>query len=136
MVLAYWLIGRELVQEIQGGKERADYGRHVLADLSRKLAERYGAGFSETSLRYFRAFHLAYANRVMGIQRPVGAQSSREGIQHPLGAESLPPSLICYPAGSESLSGFSPQLSWSHYRALMRVEKPAATARRRKTGCS
>jgi len=43
-----------------------------------------------------------------------------------MGAESLPPSLICYPAGSESLFGFSPQLSWSHYRALMRVEKPEA----------
>ena len=156
MVLAYWLIGREIAQEIQGGKKRADYGRQVLADLSRKLAERYGAGFSETSLRYFRSFHLAYANRFMGIQRPVGAESSREGIQHPLGAElavpeqgrtprdlsnapdptsaiqhtmcaeSLPPSLICYPAGSESLFGFAPQLSWSHYRALMRVEKPEA----------
>jgi predicted nuclease of restriction endonuclease-like (RecB) superfamily len=30
------------------------------------------------------------------------------------------------PSGSESLHGFSPQLSWSHYRALMRVEDPAA----------
>ena len=156
MVLAYWLIGREIAQEIQGGKKRADYGRQVLADLSRKLAERYGAGFSETSLRYFRSFHLAYANRFMGIQRTMCAESSRDGIQHPLGAElavpeqgrtprdlwnapdptsaiqhtmcaeSLPPSLICYPAGSESLFGFAPQLSWSHYRALMRVEKPEA----------
>ena len=39
MVLAYWLIGREIAQEIQGGKKRADYGRQVLADLSRKLAK-------------------------------------------------------------------------------------------------
>ena len=156
MVLAYWLIGREIAQEIQGGKKRADYGRQVLADLSMKLTERYGAGFSETSLRYFRSFHLAYANRFMGIQRPVGAESSREriqrtmcaelavpeqgrtprdlwnapdptsAIQHTTCAESLPPSLICYPAGSESLFGFAPQLSWSHYRALMRVAKPEA----------
>jgi predicted nuclease of restriction endonuclease-like (RecB) superfamily len=27
-----------------------------------------------------------------------------------------------HPAGSQSLQGFSPQLSWSHYRALMRVD--------------
>lgn len=31
-----------------------------------------------------------------------------------------------YPAGSKSAAGFSPQLSWSHYRALIRVEKPEA----------
>lgn len=142
MVLAYWLIGREIVQEIQGGKERAAYGEQVLRELSRKLMERYGNGFSETSLRYFRAFHLAYTNRCMplrhplgaevsasddgsDIQRPAGAKSSREGIQRPLGAELALPE-AGRPAGSESLVGFSPQLSWSHYRALMRVEKPSA----------
>ena len=27
MVLAYWLIGREIVQELQGGEERAAYGK-------------------------------------------------------------------------------------------------------------
>jgi len=31
-----------------------------------------------------------------------------------------------YPAGSECLDGFSPQLSWSHYRALMRVNNENA----------
>ena len=128
MVLAYWLIGREIVQEIQGGKGRAAYGEQVLRGLSRKLMERYGDGFSETSLRYYRAFHLAYANRCMAIQRPAGAKSSREGIQRPLGAElvrGMPPPMQD-PAGGESLVGFSPQLSWSHYRALMRVEKSEA----------
>ena len=29
-VLAYWLIGREIVEELQGGKERAAYGQQVL----------------------------------------------------------------------------------------------------------
>jgi hypothetical protein len=27
MVLAYWLIGREIVEEIQGGEERVEYGK-------------------------------------------------------------------------------------------------------------
>ncbi len=142
MVLAYWLIGREIVQEIQGGKGRAAYGEQVLRELSRKLMERYGDGFSETSLRYFRAFHLAYTNRCIAIrhpagaelpasadrsdiQRPAGAKTSRERIQRPLGAELALPE-EGRPASSESLVGFSPQLSWSHYRALMRVEKSAA----------
>jgi len=33
-----------------------------------------------------------------------------------------------YPAGRESSPGFSPQLSWSHYRALMRVTDEEARA--------
>jgi predicted nuclease of restriction endonuclease-like (RecB) superfamily len=33
---------------------------------------------------------------------------------------------IQYPMGSELLLGFSAQLSWSHYRALMRVEDKGA----------
>lgn len=129
MVLAYWLIGREIVQEIQRSKGRVAYGRQVLADLARKLTARYGEGFSETSLRYFRAFYLSYAERSMEIRHPAGDEllpgSGDSAIQRPSGAESLAPAK-CYPAGSKSLTGFSPQLSWSHYRALMRVEKPAA----------
>lgn len=31
-----------------------------------------------------------------------------------------------YPPGSESPSGFRPDLGWSHYRALMRVENNPA----------
>lgn len=136
MVLAYWLIGREVVQGIQGGKGRAAYGEAVLADLSQKLTVRYGAGFSETTLQYFRKFYQVYADRRPQIPRPTGVESARldaaPGISRPLGVESVstPPSTailpIRRPAGDESLSGFSPQLSWSHYRALMRVEKPAA----------
>jgi hypothetical protein len=166
MVLAYWMIGREIVQEIQGGEQRAAYGKAVLADLSRKLAARYGGGFSETTLQYFRKFYQIYADRSPQIPRPTGVDSALldaaptisrplgvesfsmppataapaighpagdelnvadplAAIQRPMGAELLAPAK-CYPAGSKSLAGFSPQLSWSHYRALMRVEKPAA----------
>ena len=72
MVLAYWMIGREIVQEIQGGKGRAAYGKQVLADLSRKLKERYGDGFSETNLKHFRTFYLAYSDRMASIRHPPG----------------------------------------------------------------
>jgi len=33
---------------------------------------------------------------------------------------------IRYPMGSELNTGFNPQLSWSHYRALIRVKKDDA----------
>ena len=147
MVLAYWLIGREIVQEIQGGKGRAAYGEQVLDELSQNLCARYVEGFSKTSLKYFRTFYLAYADRGPQKGRTTGdlfaappspapkgrtacdlltAPDPKSVMQRTPGAELLPPAPICHPPGSEALSGFSPQLSWSHYRALMRVEKVEA----------
>lgn len=141
MVIAYWLIGREIVQEVQGGAERAEYGKQVIEDLSTRLTTRYGQGFSPTTLLYFRKFYLTYPERCAEIPRPVGAESVAplfgQDISRPLGAESssgeIPSPLggelaakKRYPAGSELPQGFSPQLSWSHYRALMRVEKAEA----------
>ncbi len=142
MVLAYWLIGREIVVEIQSGKGRAKYGEKVIEDLSVRLTERYGAGFSEQSLQNFRRFYLIYAERV-AISSPLGRKSgagdsersiSRPGgvkcvegvaIPSPAGRE-LTHSKKSYPMGDEFHQGFSPQLSWSHYRALMRVESHEA----------
>lgn len=37
MVLAYWLIGREIVQDLQAGEARAAYGEKVIEDLSARL---------------------------------------------------------------------------------------------------
>jgi len=111
MVLAYWLIGREIVQQVQGGAKRAEYGKQIMSDLSVKLAQRYGSGFSVPNLQNFRKFYLAYSARVLcaaNNQYPVGTKSVQEKIQ--------------YPAGSELPNDFAPQLSWSHYRAVMRVD--------------
>ena len=111
MVLAYWLIGREIVQELQGGEKRAEYGKKVVEDLSARLTVLYGQGFSEENLQLFRRFYSVYCERVT-IPYPAGTKSSVAQIS--------------YPAGTESLRGFSPQLTWSHYRALMRVENVEA----------
>lgn len=142
MVLAYWLIGREIVEEVQRGEGRAKYGEKVIDDLATRLTGRYGSGFSPTTLQYFRKFYLAYPGRCSAIPRPMGVESaadhSRQDISRPAGGESLPPLIPApagreltppkksYPVGSESMRGFSPQLSWSHYRALMRVENVEA----------
>ena len=107
MVWAYWLIGREIVQALQGGDERAAYGQQVLSEVSRQLTQRYGKGFSLANLQNFRKFYLAYSARAV----PAAP------IQYPVGREL---------AGSESVQGFSPQLTWSHYRALMRVDNVQA----------
>ena len=44
MVSAYWLIGREIVEEIQDGTKRAGYGRQVISALSIQLTARNGRG--------------------------------------------------------------------------------------------
>lgn len=114
IVAAYWHIGREIFEAFQAGEERARYGQKMLAQLSEKLQQHYGKGFSTTNLKYFRSFYLAYPDRLV----PMG---------HPPGDE-LTPQRISHPAGDlfESGKGFHPNLSWSHYRALMRVENEKA----------
>src|SRR5690554_2472151 len=110
MVTAYWLIGREIVEAVQGGEERAEYGKQVLESLSARLTERYGKGFSVTNLKYFRIFYQAYPDRLAGIRHPTGYELSVEGLPSPSGKE-LAASEIRYPTGSELAGGFSPQLS-------------------------
>ncbi len=46
MVVAYWLIGREIVMELQRGQERAGYGEDLIRALAERLTERYGSGYS------------------------------------------------------------------------------------------
>jgi hypothetical protein len=146
------------VEALQGGEERAEYGGEVIANLSARLTERYGKGFSVTTLQYFRKFYMAYPERCSAIPRPMGVESGGEqsgvansrpagvefeqdrAIAHLSGGElaegnkpspsgrELVATAICHPAGDELESGFSPLLSWSHYRALMRVEDVAARA--------
>jgi predicted nuclease of restriction endonuclease-like (RecB) superfamily len=127
MVLAYWLIGREIVQDLQGGDERAKYGKAVLADLSRRLTIRYGEGYSTTNLKYFRIFYQAFGDRGLGIRHPVGDEFGQPANVRP-GATSRKPRFR-HPLGDELKTApplFHPSLSWSHYRAISRVEKPEA----------
>ena len=60
MVNAYWQIGKRIVEEEQQGKERADYGRQLLKQLSAALTEEFGKGFSVQNLYSFRLFYLTF----------------------------------------------------------------------------
>jgi len=134
MVLAYWLIGREIVQEFQAGEERAEYGKQVIENLAKQLTSRYGKGFSAPTLWKFRQFYQAYSSREPAILSQAGREfsttpkrldSGRGAILSPSGIESTT-SEKGYPSGTEFKGDFSPALSWSHYRALMRVANPEA----------
>lgn len=60
MLNTYWQIGQRIVEEEQGGAERADYGKQLLKQLSAALTEEFGKGFSVQNLYYFRQFYLTF----------------------------------------------------------------------------
>jgi predicted nuclease of restriction endonuclease-like (RecB) superfamily len=86
MVEAYWSIGSLIVEEEQRGKRRAEYGKHLIKELSIKLTKDFGKGFTRTNLWYMRQFYSLFPN----------------------------------------LHALRGELSWTHYRLLLKVEKEKA----------
>lgn len=125
-VLENWLIGREIVLELQNGEERAEYGKQVIDNLSERLTERYGKGFSIVSLKNFRQFYITFSDREVRKSSPVGSQLKYlHGIDPNTRKTNFDSKQLAqYPVGIKS--AFSPRLSWSHYRALVRVKDKKA----------
>lgn len=69
MVLSYWNIGRLIVEDEQQGKQRAEYGKAVLKELSVNLTEKFGMGFEVSNLRRMRKFYISFPKQ--GAVRPV-----------------------------------------------------------------
>ena len=86
MVQAYWHTGRLIVEEEQKGRERAEYGRELIKQLSDKLTYEYGKGFNSSNLWYMRQFYSTF----------------------------------------ENLHAVRGELSWTHYRLLLKVDKEEA----------
>ncbi len=63
MVEAYWLIGKRIVEEEQGGAAKAQYGKRLLENLSKELSHEFGKGFSYSNLRNFRQFYQTYPDQ-------------------------------------------------------------------------
>ena len=57
---ANWQTGKYIVEFEQGGKARAEYGKQLLATLSKDLTVKNGRGFSRSNLLYMRKFYLAF----------------------------------------------------------------------------
>lgn len=86
MVQAYWEIGKAIVEEEQNGNEKADYGKEIIKQLSKKLTQKHGKGFNKTNLWYMRQFYALFQN-------------------------------------FHAVRG---ELSWTHYRLLLKVENEEA----------
>ncbi|MCW5602438.1 PDDEXK nuclease domain-containing protein [Nitrosomonas sp.] len=121
-VVANWLIGREIVEEQQQGRERAGYGEALLVDLAERLTEQFGRGWSVRQLEYCRSFYLAYP----ALISTENWNAVRSNLIPPLDeiANAVRSEL---PAPRQS-GKLNPNLSWTHYRTLMRVNRPEARA--------
>ncbi len=116
MVMAYWKIGEIIVEEEQQGKERAEYGKYLLRELSIKLTNEFGNGFTVTSLKRMRQFYTAFSIRAAlrhelseeKIRDAVGLELETKGkgaaVRHQLNVE------------------LRKELSWTHYRMLLKVK--------------
>ena len=113
-VYTKYTIGQYIVDEEQQGQHRAQYGKQVLKELSNRLTERFGSGWSVDTLEKCRNFFLVYS---------ISATVSRKSLEpnEDVLGDIKQKSATVLRKSSESPS-FS--LSWSHYLILMRIENP------------
>lgn len=103
MVSTYFQIGRMIVDEQQGGKARAVYGKGLLKELSTILQREFGKGFSVDNLENMRRFYLVYGN-----SETVSRNSASSISETPSRKLEVDPFI----------------LSFSHYVKLMRIDDP------------
>lgn len=114
-VVANWLIGKEIVEEQQEGRERAKYGDQLFKVLSDELGDK----FSVSSLKSMRRLFLGYPD-FLPIRQPLVdelAQKLGTSIRQPLVDEFT---LADWRPGM-----IHPNLSWKHYLVLLQVDRPA-----------
>lgn len=119
LVYTYYEIGRMIVEEEQGGKVRAEYGEKLLSELSEKLTDRFGKGWSIENLTRIRKFYLVYGE--FEISSTVFTKSTFSEFVNTV--DEIHP---CQSSENRFLPNRpSFTLSWSHYLVLMRIADSA-----------
>jgi predicted nuclease of restriction endonuclease-like (RecB) superfamily len=137
-VVANWLIGREIIEEEQKGQRRAGYGDKLLQRLSQKLSHDFGPGYSLPHLKNLRGFYAAYPE-LLGEGKGYAVRSFLPSDEKGYAPRSLSASSISDAPSRKSSAlrsessqwkpgRLNPNLSWTHYRTLMRVDSPEARA--------
>ena len=118
MVMAYFEVGRMIVEEEQNGSDRAEYGKSLLQGLSKVLTKEFGKGFSVTNIQQMRAFYLAYQKQqTLSVKSEKAIQQT---LSVELKSENEPHESSVLKSAEHVTDMF--YLSWSHYLLLMRVE--------------
>lgn len=116
-------IGQYIVEYEQKGEIRAEYGKTVLKELSKRLTDRLGDGWGYSTLKNIKQFYLVYAKRLNTVE-PI--ENSKLRLQNE--ERKYDQDLVqdkkdkhCLALSEESFT-----LSWSHYLILMRITDPMA----------
>ncbi len=147
-VIANWLIGREIVREEQQGRRRAEYGQRLMCRLAQRIERDFGPGYGLANLKLFRQFFLnypdlagegkGYAPRSRLLNGPRNERRKKGyALRSQLGASSSFAIQRSHSVEFDALSDttsmeswtpglLNPNLSWTHYRALIRVEDQEA----------
>jgi predicted nuclease of restriction endonuclease-like (RecB) superfamily len=127
MVHAYWRIGREIVEVEQRGEHRAGYGEELMNRLARRLADRYGKGFGQRTLRRVRLFYLTYPNgsALLSDSSVAGRKSAPQ--EPDSGDRQIWTALLSKSTNADAVL-FPTHLGWTHYLILLRVADPIARA--------
>lgn len=126
MVLAYWRIGERIVEEMQSGNTRSNYGDTLLKNLAVKITKEFGKGFDERELRKFRQFYLMFSIRDAVRPELKSASQKRDAVRPVSGKE---PKSLTLKKGKQKAAAIQlirPELSWTHYRMLIQVENETA----------
>ena len=119
MVQAYWHIGKVIVEGEQRGKTRAGYGEYLIKELSERLTNEFGEGFDKRNLWFMRSFYLSF-EIVNAVRSQSTSQGKSDAVRHISAPKQKSHSL------RDKLPVIRPELSWTHYRLLLKVERPDA----------
>ncbi len=124
---------------------RAGYGEALVLELASRLSKEFGTGYSKDNLFWFRRFYAGYPHLLEEgkfdavrqisvrptivdaagqISDPSRRKSGSTGIHHTLRGELPEPET----AQTWEPGRLSANLSWTHYRTLLRIDSPDARA--------
>lgn len=121
-VYTKYSIGQYIVEDEQQGEQRAKYGKAVLKNLSIRLTDKYGEGWSVETLdkcrKFYRVFSGSGISSTMQTKLKIvnSVDEIDKGSNNIIGNDKQ-----CLPNSSPTFT-----LSWSHYLILMRIENPDA----------
>lgn len=131
---ASWLTGLKIIELEQGGFRRGACGAGILKNVLQRLTVEYGSGFSVSGLQYMRAFFLEYPD-FLPIQHALRVTLNNKnelGKQHAVRVKSASAAntspdisaLLKASQGEDWRPGqLNPNLSWTHYRTLLKVKR-------------